>query len=295
MIDRYHITTQNRVNVALTRIFRNPAPSLQKLYEVMQYSVMNGGKRIRPLLVYASCEALGGSIELADAAACAVEMIHGYSLIHDDLPSMDNSDLRRGRPTTHKVFGEAHAILAGDGLQSLAFNTLLDPNIQVIDAETRIQMALDLSLAAGVDGMVGGQFVDLESVGKVVDGACLEHMYRKKTGALIEASVHMGALSSGEKKFREIRDLRKYSRNVGLAFQIQDDILDVESNTEVLGKNPGSDSKRNKQTYPSLLGLKLAKKHALSLAEKAIDNLKDFDHKADQLRNIAQYIVQRSY
>ena len=222
MIAAYSASSQARVNAALETLFTAPSPELARLYEAMRYSVMNGGKRVRPLLAYAACEALGGKAEQANGAACAVELIHAYSLVHDDLPAMDDDDLRRGQPTTHKKFDEACAILAGDGLQSLAFSALLDPRLSTLDAEIYLQMVSALALAAGPAGMVGGQAIDLGSVGLKLDQKALEYMHRHKTGALIEVSVKLGALASGRAEKDELKSLQTYAQAIGLAFQVQD-------------------------------------------------------------------------
>ena len=295
MIDAYQTSSQDRVNAALERLFVAPAPELARLYEAMRYSVMNGGKRVRPLLAYAACEALGAAAEQANGAACAVELIHAYSLVHDDLPAMDDDDLRRGQPTTHKAFDEACAILAGDGLQSLAFSALLDPRLNTLDAETRLRMVAALALAAGPAGMVGGQAIDLGSVGIKLDQTALEFMHRHKTGALIEASVQLGALASGHASADDLQALNLYARAVGLAFQVQDDILDVESDTATLGKRQGADIARDKPTYPALMGLDGAKAYALELRDQALNALQSFDTTADPLRALARYIVERRH
>ncbi|VVP59403.1 (2E,6E)-farnesyl diphosphate synthase [Pseudomonas fluorescens] len=293
MIAAYSATSQARVNAALETLFNAPGPELARLYEAMRYSVMNGGKRVRPLLAYAACEALGGKAEQANGAACAVELIHAYSLVHDDLPAMDDDDLRRGQPTTHKKFDEACAILAGDGLQSLAFSALLDPRLNPADAEIRLQMVSALAVAAGPAGMVGGQAIDLGSVGLKLDQTALEYMHRHKTGALIEVSVKLGALASGRAEKDELNALQSYAQAVGLAFQVQDDILDVESDTETLGKRQGADIARDKPTYPALLGLDAAKAYALELRDQALQALRPFDATAEPLRDLARYIVDR--
>ena len=293
MIDAYQASSQARVNAALEPLFVAPSPELKRLYEAMRYSVMNGGKRVRPLLAYAACEALGGQAEQANGAACAVELIHAYSLVHDDLPAMDDDDLRRGQPTTHKKFDEACAILAGDGLQSLAFSALLDPQLNCADAEVRLQMVSALALAAGPAGMVGGQAIDLGSVGLKLDQQALEYMHRHKTGALIEASVKLGALASGCAENAELQSLQTYAQAIGLAFQVQDDILDVESDTQTLGKRQGADIARDKPTYPALLGLDAAKAYALELRDQALHALRPFDASAEPLRDLARYIVER--
>jgi geranylgeranyl diphosphate synthase type II len=253
---------------------------------------MGGGKRVRPLLVYAACEALGGEPEQADHAACAVELIHAYSLVHDDLPAMDDDDLRRGRPTTHKAYDEACAILAGDALQTFAVEVLTQAPQA---AETRLKMLSVLARASGPAGMVGGQAIDLESVGKQIDQTALEMMHRHKTGALIEASVHLGALASGKASPEQMELLIRYARAVGLAFQVQDDVLDVESDTQTLGKRQGADIARDKPTYPALLGLEDAKHYAQSLCEQALQALHSFGDAAEPLRALALYIVQRRH
>ena len=293
MIASYQAQSQARVNAALEGLFTPPGPELSRLYEAMRYSVMNGGKRVRPLLAYAACEALGGIAEDANGAACAVELIHAYSLVHDDLPAMDDDDLRRGQPTTHKAFDEACAILAGDGLQSLAFTALLDPALTTRDADTRLSMVQALAHAAGPAGMVGGQAIDLGSVGVKLDQTALEYMHRHKTGALIEASVRLGALASGRSNPADLDALQLYARAVGLAFQVQDDILDVESDTATLGKRQGADIARDKPTYPALLGLEAAKAYAVELRDQALVALEGFGESAEPLRALARYIVER--
>jgi geranylgeranyl diphosphate synthase type II len=293
MIADYQARSQARVNAALESLFEAPSPELTRLYAAMRYSVMNGGKRVRPLLVYAACEALGTDAGQANGAACAVELIHAYSLVHDDLPAMDDDDLRRGQPTTHKAFDEACAILAGDGLQSLAFSALLNASLSPQNAETRLQMADALAFAAGPAGMVGGQAIDLGSVGLKLDQDALAFMHRHKTGALIEASVKLGALASGKADQSQLEALQNYARAIGLAFQVQDDILDVESDTATLGKRQGADIARDKPTYPALLGLDAAKAYALQLRDQALDALRPFDTAAEPLRALARFIVER--
>lgn len=294
MIAAYQALCQNRVDTALENLLSSPNPELQRLYAAMRYSLFNGGKRVRPLLVYAACEALGGEPERANAAACAVELIHAYSLVHDDLPAMDDDDLRRGQPTTHKAFDEACAILAGDGLQALAFEVLVDATHSLLDAELRLSMLSTLARAAGPAGMVGGQAIDLDSVGHTLDQHALETMHRHKTGALIEASVQLGALASGHADEHALKALHTYARAIGLAFQVQDDILDVESDTATLGKTQGKDQAHDKPTYPALLGLNAAKAYALELRDQALHALRPFDQAAEPLRELARYIVERS-
>ncbi len=293
MIEAYQRRCQARVDAALENLFVPPHAELARLYQAMRYSVFNGGKRVRPLLVYAACEALGGAVEDADGAACAVELIHAYSLVHDDLPAMDDDDLRRGKPTTHKAFDEACAILAGDGLQSLAFSVLADPQLNPLGSESGLAMVACLAQAAGPAGMVGGQAIDLGSVGQRLDRQALESMHRHKTGALIEASVRLGALASGRADERSLLALQNYARAIGLAFQVQDDILDVESDTATLGKTQGKDQANDKPTYPALLGLDAAKAYALELRDLALHALRPFDEAAEPLRELARFIVER--
>ena len=242
---------QKRVETALASYL--PMASIQptRLHEAMRYSVLDGGKRIRPLLVYLAGKALNVTPTSLDAPACAIELIHAYSLVHDDLPAMDNDDLRRGKATCHKAFDEATAILVGDALQSLAFYVLSSaPNLQTTDKQ-RLEMIKTLALASGSRGMAGGQAIDIESVGYVLNIAELENMHIHKTGALIRASVKLGALAFPSIENHILEKLDHYAKCIGLAFQIQDDILDVESDTETLGKPQGSDIAHNKVTYPS--------------------------------------------
>ena len=290
MIEAYQQRCQARVDSALAPLFEAPRPELGRLYEAMAYSVMGGGKRVRPLLVYAACEALGGDPARADRAACAVELIHAYSLVHDDLPAMDDDDLRRGRPTTHKAYDEACAILAGDGLQTLAFETLL---AAPQDATVRLEMVAVLARASGPAGMVGGQAIDLESVGRRIDQPALETMHLHKTGALIAASVQLGALASGAATAADREALARYAQAIGLAFQVWDDVLDIESDTQTLGKRQGADLARDKPTYPALLGLDAAKAYALELCDTALAAIAPLGERAEPLRALARYIVGR--
>ncbi|NNN25951.1 (2E,6E)-farnesyl diphosphate synthase [Pseudomonas nitroreducens] len=293
MIAGYQARCTARVDAALEKLFVAPREELTRIYAAMRYSVVNGGKRVRPLLAYAACEALGGDAERADGAACAVELIHAYSLVHDDLPAMDDDDLRRGQPTTHIAYDEACAILAGDGLQALAFEVIGNAQLNPQDAQTRLDMLMILARAAGSAGMVGGQAIDLESVGRKIDQAALETMHRHKTGALIEASVQLGALASGRANTDALQALRRYAEAVGLAFQVQDDILDVESDTATLGKTQGKDQAHDKPTYPALLGLDEAKAYALALRDQSLAALESFGDSAEPLRALARYIVER--
>ena len=258
----------------------------------MRYAVLGGGKRLRPLLVYAAARALGVDSPLLDAPACAVELIHAYSLVHDDLPAMDDDALRRGRPTCHIVFGEAMAILAGDALQALAFELLADDHAGPIDPAIRVAMLRTLGRACGAEGMAGGQALDLAAVGQQLGLAELEHMHACKTGALIRASVRAGAILGGADA-ESLAALTRYGDAIGLAFQIADDILDVEGTTEELGKDAGSDQARGKATYPALVGLEASKARARELVQMALDALTRFDERAEPLRAIASYIVKR--
>lgn len=284
---------QARVELALDA--RLPAESKlpERLHQAMRYSTLGGGKRLRPLLTYAAGHALGVDPASLDGPACAVEFIHVYSLIHDDLPAMDDDDLRRGKPTCHKAFDEAMAILAGDALQAQAFHVLAsDPSIAV-PAENRIAMIDALATASGSCGMVGGQAIDLGAVGKTLDLPGLEAMHIRKTGALIRASVRLAALAKPDLGPGVAERLDRYAKCIGLAFQIQDDILDVESDTQTLGKTQGKDRDHDKPTYPALLGLGEAKQKAADLHAQALESLAEFGAEANYLRELSAYIVQR--
>lgn len=266
-----------------------------QLLNAMKYSLFNGGKRVRPVLVYASAEAISdiskATTTTSDYAAMAVEAIHAYSLIHDDLPAMDDDDLRRGKPTCHIAFDEATAILAGDALQAFAFNILCE----AVDADPSIQLQMlhTLSHASGANGMVGGQSIDLATVEQTLTLNQLETMHRLKTGALISASTRLGALSTGIASETQLQALHEYANAIGLAFQVQDDILDVTSDTHTLGKQQGADAALNKPTYIALLGLDAAQQKAKTLHEQALDALSGFDYRADNLRHLSAYIINR--
>ncbi|MDH5229672.1 MAG: (2E,6E)-farnesyl diphosphate synthase [Gammaproteobacteria bacterium] len=286
---------QERVETALNNCL--PAADLAptKLHQAMRYSVMGGGKRVRPVLVYGAGQACGASLDQLDAAACAVEIVHVYSLIHDDLPAMDNDDLRRGKATCHIAFDEATAILAGDALQALAFDLLADQTNLIPNDSIRVKMIDTLARASGSMGMAGGQAIDLESVGKNLDLQSLKTMHEKKTGALIKASIILGAYTAGGQNPAILKALEAYGQCIGLAFQVRDDILDVESDTETLGKQQGADMALDKPTYVALLGLDGAKKVALDLHQQAVEHLQLLDQRADFLRKLSAYIVKRSY
>ena len=282
-----------QVDAQLELIIPPDTGPASKLYQAMRYSVFNGGKRVRPALCFAAAEAISASDDNTVKIAAAVEMIHAYSLIHDDLPAMDDDDLRRGVPTCHIQFDEATAILAGDGLHSLAFKQLT--NLTGITASINLEIIAILSDLAGCNGMVTGQAVDLESTGTQLSVEELNYMHTHKTGALIEASVVMGAMATNQADEAQVDALRSYARAIGLAFQIQDDILDVESSTEHLGKSQGSDSDNNKATYTSILGIEKAKSEAERLYQESLEALSSFDDKAEPLRALAKFIVHRTF
>jgi geranylgeranyl diphosphate synthase type II len=262
------------------------------IYKAVRYSVFAGGKRIRPILCLAAVEAVGGDMAPAMPVACALELIHTYSLIHDDLPAMDNDDFRRGKLTCHKVFGEDIAILAGDALLTEAFVLLSRAEKVRLPAERRLAVIQEIAQAAGISGMVGGQTFDVVSGKSVPDENTLNEIYRRKTGALIVAAVKSGAIVSNAREDK-IQALAKYGINVGLAFQIADDILNVEGDRELMGKETGSDAVHDKLTYPSLLGLNLAKEKLAKYIDAAIASLSDFDERARPLLVIARYIMER--
>jgi farnesyl diphosphate synthase len=285
---------QARVEQALAEALPPADTPPLRLHEAMRYVVLGGGKRLRPLLVYSTGTALGVPTVLLDAPASAVELIHAYSLVHDDLPCMDNDELRRGCPTCHKAFDEATALLVGDALQSLAFRTLAEPAL-AIPKKNQIEMLMLLAEAAGSRGMAGGQAIDLEAVGKQLTLPELETMHRLKTGALIRASVLLGALCHAEIDQDTLRHLDRFAQCMGLAFQIQDDVLDEESDTATLGKPQGSDKARDKPTYPSLLGLTEAKVKAKNLLEEAREALQAVAMPTERLEWLADFIVKRSH
>jgi len=263
------------------------------IHEAMRYSLFAGGKRVRPVLAIAAAEAVGAATADLLPVAGALEIIHTYSLIHDDLPAMDDDDLRRGRPTCHKAYGEAIAILAGDGLLTMAFEVLSDPRrMKSIQARTMVSMIREIAVASGVFGMVGGQVVDIQSENKEIDFPTLEYIHTHKTGALIRASVRVGALYAKAGK-RQFAALTRYGEMAGLAFQIVDDILDVTGKQEELGKDIGSDLEKGKKTFPSFLGLEESRRRAEEVVGEALDALKGFGRKADPLRELAKYIINR--
>ena len=274
----------------LDKILSTSSSASGQLLNAMRYSVFNGGKRFRPVLAYAACQAITGQIENADAPAAAVELIHAYSLVHDDLPAMDDDDLRRGQPTCHIKFDEATAILAGDALQTAAFTALLKHD----NPDHLPKLLAELTQASGAMGMVAGQMIDLASVGHALDVSALENMHRHKTGALICASVRMGAIA-GDASTEQLEALTTYAQALGLAFQVQDDILDVEGDTGTLGKQAGADAALDKPTYPALLGLEQAKTKAHELVDTALSALEGFGPEAHLLRELARYVIQRNH
>jgi len=284
----------SRVDEALDRFLPKETELPHSLHKAMRYSVFAGGKRVRPILMLAACHAVGGDSERAIPAACAMEMIHTYSLIHDDLPAMDDDDFRRGNPTNHKVFGEAIAILAGDALLTEAFKLASDPRLNSdVPPAARLAVINEIAACAGSNGMVGGQVVDMESEGKPdIDLPTVQYIHTHKTGALIKASVVAGALLGGADETKLVA-VKRYGKAAGLAFQIADDILDIEGTTEEIGKDAGSDEARGKATYPAVMGLAAAKEEARTMMDEAMAALEIFGPEADPLRNIALYIVNR--
>lgn len=282
-----------RVHQALDHWLPSATSKPSQLHQAMRYASLSGGKHVRPLLVYATGLSLGQTLDSLDGPACAVELVHAYSLVHDDLPAMDDDDLRRGQPTCHKAFGEAIAILAGDALQTLAFDILSrDPRMSA-SADQRLAMISMLAQASGSQGMAGGQAIDLLSAGTILDLETMEDMHSHKTGALIRCSIGLASLTIANCD-PAIRDaLEQYAAYIGLAFQIRDDILDVEGETAVLGKRQGSDIAQNKPTYPALLGIEGARRMAADLHHKALDSIKALGSNADPLRWISAYIVER--
>lgn len=262
------------------------------LHEAMRYAALSGGKRVRPLLVHAAGEVSGADPAACDAAACAVEMIHAYSLVHDDMPCMDDDDLRRGRPTVHKAYDEATALLVGDALQTQAFIVLT--GAEAVAPAARLKLVAELALASGSTGMAGGQAIDLQNVGRAMTRDALEAMHRMKTGALLRASVRMGALC-GEIDAQGLAALDRYAAAVGLAFQVVDDILDVTADTATLGKTAGKDAAHDKPTYVSLMGLEAARELAGALRADAHQALAGFGDRAARLADLADLIVLRTH
>ncbi|MDQ2972260.1 MAG: (2E,6E)-farnesyl diphosphate synthase [Pseudomonadota bacterium] len=278
---------------ALARVLPPDASEPRELVGAMRYAVLGAGKRLRPLLVYATGTALGADERALDAPACAVELIHAYSLVHDDLPAMDNDDLRRGRPTCHVAFGEATAILAGDALQALAFEILAADCAPSIETATRVEMLRVLSAACGAQGMAGGQAFDLAAVGKTLDRDELERMHAHKTGALIRAGVRLGALAAGCDDGDTMDALDRYGHAIGLAFQVRDDLLDVEGHADVIGKTSGKDAAAAKPTFPSVLGMDASRVRLRALTDEALAALSPLRERAAPLAELARYVAER--
>src|SRR5882757_5893056 len=282
-----------RIEKVLDQCLALPDPGTARLREAMRYSALGGGKRLRPTLVYLTGESLGADLEDLDAAAASVELIHVYSLVHDDLPAMDDDDLRRGRPTCHRAYDEATAILVGDALQALAFAVLANDSIGTLPPASRLAMIRVLARATGTSGMAGGQAVDLAAVGQSLSVDAIENMHRRKTGALIEGSVQLGALAAGVAEGPRLEALKRFGAEIGLAFQIQDDILDVEGDPALLGKSTGADAAHNKPTYPSTAGLGNARARARQLRDDAISALQPLGTDGTVLADLAHFVVSR--
>jgi geranylgeranyl pyrophosphate synthase len=283
-----------RIEGVLEHALALPDPGTLRLREAMRYSVLGAGKRLRPTLVYLTGDSLGAPLTVLDAPAAAVELIHVYSLVHDDLPAMDDDDLRRGRPTCHRAYDEATAILVGDALQALAFAVLANEPVAAPSAPVRLEMIRLLARATGTGGMAGGQAVDLAAVGRTLSVAAIEQMHRRKTGALIECSVLLGALAANVTGGPELAALQQFGAEIGLAFQIQDDILDVEGDPGVLGKSTGADAAREKPTYPSTVGLAAARVRARELRDAAIAALEPLGERGAALAQLARFVVDRA-
>ncbi|WKX27379.1 (2E,6E)-farnesyl diphosphate synthase [Tatumella ptyseos] len=286
-----------RIDRVLEECLENLTFQSIPLYKAMHHGVLLGGKRMRPFLVYATGEMFGIDPKVLDVPASAIEFIHAYSLIHDDLPAMDDDSLRRGQPTCHIAFGEDTAILAGDGLLTQAFTILSDNPMQGVSDKTRLAMVSELARASGAAGMVLGQALDLQAEGKTLDLSALETIHRHKTGALIRAAIRLGALSAGEKSRQHLPVLDRYAEAIGLAFQVQDDILDVTGDSQITGKQQGMDIAHGKSTYPGLLGLDQARSKAQELYQEAIDALAQLEQhgfNTQQLQALASYIVERN-
>jgi len=282
---------QTRIEEVLDEALPPDSQEPHKLHSAMRYSALGGGKRVRALLCYAAAELCNTGIEVTDAASAAIELIHAYSLVHDDMPCMDDDELRRGKPSCHKQYDDATALLAGDALQSLAFDVLSTPQLSA-NANLQISMLNILAKAAGSTGMAGGQAIDLDSVGKTLTQLELEDMHQLKTGALIQAAALLGAANG---TFDQVSAVHTYAENIGLAFQVVDDILDAEADTATLGKTAGKDADSNKPTYVTILGLDVAKALAEQLHTTAIAALAPFGDQALRLRQLAGFITQRSF
>ncbi len=290
---------QQRIEQVLTAWLPGANHSPEKLHAAMRYSALGGGKRLRPALVYATGRMLGVPEEWLDVPAAAVELVHVYSLVHDDLPAMDDDDLRRGRPTCHKAFDEATALLAGDALQTLAFECLAHHGPTALPASARLAMVRCLAVAAGSAGMAGGQAIDLAAVGRKLDAAEVEQMHRLKTGALLTCSIELAAYAAASLApglaHGAAANLRTFGDQLGLAFQIVDDLLDVEGDPALLGKATGADAARDKPTYPAAVGVAAAKAKAAELTAAALEALHPFGAAGAELAGLARFVIQRAY
>ena len=284
---------QERTESALDRLIPASKIAPTKLHEAMRYATLGGGKRVRALLAHAAGEFCSADAEKVDMAAAAVEMIHAYSLVHDDMPCMDDDDLRRGKPSCHKQFDDATALLVGDALQSLAFQTLATPNL--LPEKQQLEMVHLLAVASGSRGMAGGQAIDLASVGQMLSQTELEYMHIHKTGALIRAATLLGSYCAHQQDQTRTHALDQYAQNIGLAFQVVDDILDAEADTATLGKTAGKDADNNKPTYVTILGLTRAKALAQELYNQAIAPLQHYGEQATRLIQLAQFITNRGF
>lgn len=293
-LKKYLREKQATVNQALDKIINHTPAMSKRIVAAMNHSIMAGGKRLRPILCLAACEIVGGKPEKCLATACALEMIHTYSLIHDDLPAMDNDELRRGKPTCHIAFDEATAILAGDALLTLGFQFLSQSSgtLSATEALKKLDVINRISVAAGCEGMIAGQMLDILSEGKKLKIEELKQLHLSKTGALIEASIYAGAVLGNGTEY-QVEKLLEYAHNIGLAFQVADDILNIEGDPSFMGKAVGTDNDRHKSTYPALIGVEASRQFADQLIENALKALEAFDMEAEPLRAIAQYIVER--
>ncbi len=292
-LKEYLLEKRTLVDAALENYIPKVNGPKEELYKAMRYSLFAGGKRLRPILCIAAAEAVGGNHKDVMPVACAFEMIHTYSLIHDDLPAMDDDELRRGKPTSHMVFGEAIAILAGDGLLTEAFRVMACPDLLKTAGPENFRKVIEMvASASGAEGMVAGQALDIRAENENIDTALMETIHEHKTGALLKASVTTGAILGGGSD-DEVKSLEQYGRNIGLAFQISDDILDIEGDTEEMGKQAGADIERGKATYPAIYGMEKSKTMLKEIIDNAIDMLAVFKEKADPLKQIAVYIIER--
>lgn len=291
-INTYLSVSKKLVDERLDKLLPAETEEPSIIHKAMRHSVFAGGKRVRPILILASGESLSGDRDVLLHLGAGIEMMHTYSLIHDDLPALDNDDLRRGVPTCHRVFGEALAILAGDALMTRCYQVLTD--LPGLPESARIEIIREVATATGtVNGMIGGQVVDLESEGKEVGEDVLEYIHYSKTGALLKACVRCGAIAAGANR-EEMQSLTEFGGKIGLIFQIVDDILDVTSSSEVLGKTAGKDEKVKKATYPALYGIDASRKKARELMTSALEDIRDFDEKAEPLRSLARFVVNRT-